>query len=475
MSNLRIRLCSLALAAALLVAACTGTPPAPSPVAPTAVPTVGTSASASPAAVEPTRPAPSPTVPPSPTPASQATATSQPAATASPAATKAAVAADLAFSSQRAAAHVQALAGKIGSRPAGSQSIAAARDYIADELAAIGYRVEKQPFTFSQMIDRGTELSVAQPAMKLDPAPLYNTASGEVTAAVVSAGLGRPQDFPADTRGKIALVERGVMIFQEKVDNAAAAGAAAVVIFNNRSGNFRGEVRQRPRIPVVSISQEEGQAIRDLLARGPVRLHLKVDVEAVEQAAHNVVATKPGPADRVVVIGAHYDSVEAGPGANDNGSGTATVIELARATAGRPYPFTLRFMLFDAEELGLLGSRAYVRGLSDADREAIVAMINLDMVGVGDALRFGGSDDLEQLALDLAKEEGVPAGRLGQALRGASDHASFSAVGVPAIFFYRIEDPNYHTADDKPEFVKPEHLAVAGNLVLKLLDRLARP
>jgi hypothetical protein len=80
-------------------------------------------------------------------------------------------------------------------------------------------------------------------------------------------------------------------------------------------------------------------------------------------------------------------------------------------------------------------------------------MINLDMVGVGEAWRFGGSDDLVQDALGAANDLGERALPLRGPLSQASDHASFINVGVPALFLYRTDDPNYHTANDRSEFV----------------------
>jgi len=173
------------------------------------------------------------------------------------------------------------------------------------------------------------------------------------------------------------------------------------------------------------------------------------------------------------VIGGHLDSVPAGPGANDNASGSATVLELARALAARDYPYTLRFVLFDAEELGLYGSQHYVSELTQAERRSIVAMINLDMVGVGQAWRFGGADPLVQEALGAAIDLGVQALPMRGQLNSSSDHASFMAVGIPSLFLYRTEDPNYHTANDRADFVDPAALEQAGIIALRVLDSLA--
>jgi aminopeptidase YwaD len=168
--------------------------------------------------------------------------------------------------------------------------------------------------------------------------------------------------------------------------------------------------------------------------------------------------------------------VPAGPGANDNGSGSAVVLELARELAQRSpleRPLAVRFVLFGAEELGLFGSRYYVQHLAEAERLAILGDINLDMVGVGDAWRFGGADDLVQRALGAATDLGVRALPFHGPLASSSDHSSFLEAGVPALFLYRTEDPNYHTVNDRAEFVDPDALMQAGTIALKVLDSLA--
>ena len=111
--------------------------------------------------------------------------------------------------------------------------------------------------------------------------------------------------------------------------------------------------------------------------------------------------------------------------------------------------------------------------LDPASRSAILAMFNLDMVGVGDRLSFGGDTGLAQRAGLLAQANGVAAGRLSGQKASASDHASFEAAGVPSLFLNRPDDPHYHTADDRAEYVKPELMAAAGQIVLELLDQLA--
>jgi Zn-dependent M28 family amino/carboxypeptidase len=307
---------------------------------------------------------------------------------------------------------------------------------------------------------------------------LVYSVAGDVEAPLVAAGLGTAEDVAAvDLRGKVALIKRGTLRFSEKVANAAGAGALGVVIYNDSGGRVQGSLVQQEAVPALTIGGDDGQRLLDLLAAGPLRARLTVDASIEQRPTSNVVAELPGNRgdNASIVIGGHLDSVPAGPGANDNSSGSAVVLELAHTLVQTPpsqRPITLRFVLFGGEELGLHGSRYYVDRLSDADRRAIVAMINLDMVGVGNEWRFGGTDDLVQRALGASTDLGAR----GLPMRGpqssASDHASFLGAGVPAVFFYRTDDPNYHTANDRAEFVDPDALGQAGTLVLRVLDEL---
>jgi Zn-dependent M28 family amino/carboxypeptidase len=390
------------------------------------------------------------------------------------------------FSGAAAKQQVDALAGQIGSRPAGSSSYDQAVQYAADQLRQWGYQPTLQSFGVQTYADRGARVGVTGPAasstLEVATDTLTYSAAGDLEAPLVAAGLGAADDFSGlDARGKLVLLKRGSLRFSDKVANAAAAGALGVLVYNDAPERVQGALLGPSSIPAVTISGQSGQALLELLSAGPVTLHLSVDGAVEQRQGTNVVAELPGgggPSSRTVVFGAHLDSVPAGPGANDNGSGSAVVLELAHTLAQRDVsqrPFTLRFILFGAEELGLYGSRAYVDRLPDAERQSVLAMINLDMVGVGDAWRFGGTDDLVQRALNATADLGLRALPLRGPLASASDHASFLDAGIPAVFIYRVEDPNYHTAGDRPELVDPDALGQAGTIALAVLGSLSSP
>lgn len=368
---------------------------------------------------------------------------------------------------------MQALGQSIGSRPAGSAKEREAADYIATQLQGYGYQVERQSFPFTRFNDGGSRLSVLQPITEeLHPNTLVQSRSGDVEGPLVLVGLGQAGDFPPAVGGAIALIERGTNTFKDKVANAAAAGAKGAIIYNNQPGGFRGNIGEATAIPAASISQEEGKHLADLIARGSVNVHLSVQTTLEQVNSQNVIGTRKGASPRSIVVGAHFDSVPAGPGANDNASGTATMLEIARIMALADHPLSLYFIAFGAEELGLYGSKHFVSSLEAEQLRQIVGMVNLDMVGVGDRLKVGGSKDLEQKSMAVAERMGVEVSSLGTESTGLSDHGSFVAAGVPAVLIHYIDDPRYHTAQDTVQYVRPENLAAAGKWALEIMREL---
>ena len=177
-------------------------------------------------------------------------------------------------------------------------------------------------------------------------------------------------------------MQRGTCTFAEKVVNAQAAGAAGAIVFNQgntpaREGLIVGTLVPSTApitIPVVGASFANGSA---LAAAGST-----AEINVEESTAQNVIAELPGKnPNNVVMAGAHLDSVPAGPGINDNGSGSAAILETALVLAKINPPNTIRFAWWGAEELGLVGSTAYVDELSQFEKDRIALYMNYDMVG----------------------------------------------------------------------------------------------
>ena len=178
-------------------------------------------------------------------------------------------------------------------------------------------------------------------------------------------------------------------------------------------------------------------------------------------------------ADRYLLVGAHYDTVVGSPGANDNASGVAVLLELARVLAARPARLPVVFVAFGAEEgrpgsRSLGGSRHYAQGLSPAAARNLAAMINLDMVGRGDALlstlRLNMKRGVHRRMLGLAERLGVPARE--HLTPQVSDSVPFASRGVETGWLWTGVEPSYHSPSDTLENITPETLDWAGRLTL---------
>lgn len=201
----------------------------------------------------------------------------------------------------------------------------------------------------------------------------------------------------------------------------------------------------------------------------------------------NVVATHPlAGGGRVLIAGAHYDSSalqEASPGANDNASGVAVLLEAARIMRHSRLPYELRLVFFGGEErtrenpqVNHVGSDHHVARMSEAERERVIAMISVDMVGAGPELiasRVGhGTDRARQWLLSAAERLGLdPRTETGTAW---SDHEAFERAAIPTVWLTRMGgDDHWHTAQDTACRIGPLALTQAGRLTIRFLLTVA--
>ena len=365
------------------------------------------------------------------------------------------------------------LTNEVSPRASGTEEEVVAAGYLRDEFAALGYEASIQSFEVRSISPFGRLLTVDEPQeMDIQAFPMWMTAAGVVTAEVVDVGKALADDIPSEgLEGKIALIERGDISFDEKVTAVFEAGAGGAVVYNNEPGPFVGALGEET-IPAVAVSQEDGATLKGLVEDGPVTATIRLEYT---EESRNVIADKPGTAGdgRVVVLGGHYDTVPNVPGANDNGSGIATLLTIAREIAGREYPFTVRFIAFGAEELGLHGSNYYVDQLSEEESDSTVAMLNFDALGSGPQTATLGTLSLQRFVEKYAKAQGIDI-RIRYTMDwGSSDHAAFHDAGIDHIFFLGEDFSRIHTPDDKLEFVQTELLGNAAFLGMALLHMLA--
>jgi Zn-dependent M28 family amino/carboxypeptidase len=341
-----------------------------------------------------------------------------------------------------------------GHRPSGTAGYDASVDYVADLMASAGYLVTVQPFQFLTFISLSP--SVLEQVAPPPAGPIVNnilaySGSGDVTASVTA--LPAPPadttpgceaaDFAGFPAGNIALISRGSCTFAVKATNAYNAGASGVVIYNSMAGPLNGTLGNdfTLDIPVTSVTQEVGQ---QLAATPGLVLRLKTDVLRGEVTSYNVLAeSRGGDPNRVIMVGAHLDSVDAGPGIQDNGSGSAAILETALQMARVNPRNKVRFAWWGAHESGLVGSNYYVESLSDDERARIALYLDFHMIGSpnyvrfiydGDGSEFGlaapdGSAAIEAYFQGFYAARGLESEPTEIAFR--SDYAAFFNYGIP--------------------------------------------
>ncbi|MBS2968424.1 M28 family peptidase [Metabacillus sp. KIGAM252] len=373
-------------------------------------------------------------------------------------------------------------------RVAGTESEWKAVQYVKKKFESYGYKTKIQPFTFEgYTAPTKIELTVGSESFK--PGSFTYTVGGKVSGELVLTGLGKKEELlNTDLTGKIALIKRGEISFAEKVLNAAEKGAAGVIIYNNSTGALSGTLgaASDKYIPAVALTKAEGEALAAKISGGePLKADLNVEGGKVEtRTSHNVIATKKPVVSKdknsdVIVIGAHHDSVEGAPGANDDASGTAMTLEMARIYQNVPTDTELRFVTFGAEEVGLLGSYHYVENLSDDEISRTIANFNLDMVGSKDAgdlvmLTLDGKSNLvTELAQNKSEKLNGEATPFGQG--GRSDHVPFAEAGIPAaLFIHNPTEPWYHNPQDTIDKISKDKLQDVAEIISTSVYERAR-
>jgi Iap family predicted aminopeptidase len=357
-----------------------------------------------------------------------------------------------------------------GNRAAGTPGSEASAEYVAERLREDGWRVELDPVTFPYFDER------SPPRLEdLEEGGQFRTlsysGSGRVEAQARRFGLGCDRsDYRALEEGQVAVVARGECFFRDKARNAQAAGAAALLIVDGDSDEPPSATLGAPgiRIPVLAVGATAGRSLGGTV-------ELEVDAVSERRRTANVIAETASGRGRVVMAGGHLDSVPAGPGINDNGSGAAALLEVADALGGRAPGARVRLAFWGAEELGLIGSRRWVSRLEREEREEIAAYVNLDMVGSPNPAQGVYSDadpEIERLLRRL-----VGPGAVEENAGGRSDHAPFQRAGIPVGGLFtgagEPHDPCYHRACDDIDNVDMPILVRMARAAGEALERMS--
>ncbi len=344
-----------------------------------------------------------------------------------------------------------------GTRAVGTPGYEASVDYVVQTLRNSGFDVQTPEFSARVFHAEkpvvtvgGTTVEAHALEFSLGTPP--DGISGPLVVIPASGASGcKPADYERlPVGGAVVLVDRGTCPFAQKEDAAAQRGAVAMIVSDNvdeqRMGGTLGAGTD-VKIPVVSVTKSTGMQLR--AQPGPTTIKLAAGSQNFK--ARNVIAqTKTGSATDVVVAGAHLDSVAAGPGINDNGSGVAAVLETAVQLGNSPPVHNaVRFGFWGAEELGLIGSRNYVEALDIKGLKSIALYLNFDMLASPNPGYFTYDGD-QSLPADSRGQPVVPEGSAGiertlvayldnagkvaqdTAFDGRSDYDAFTLAGIPA-------------------------------------------
>jgi len=358
-----------------------------------------------------------------------------------------------------------------GSRASGLPGYEASVNYVTRELERSGYEVTKQAFTFPFFQELSPTVLTVD-GETVETSIFTYSGSGDVTGPIIptndiqippgaepgssTSGCEESDFDPAPTEDAIALVQRGTCDFVVKVDNAVARGYDAVIVMNEgqpgRTDLIAGTLGEPREVPVTGVTYEDGAAIANAdNPTGSVSTEVEADPDRV---TYNVIADLPAKSlrkiknpDQTVVVGAHLDSVPEGPGINDNGTGSAGILEIAKQLTAKKLDRKLqrpvRFAFWGAEELGLLGAEHYVGTLEPDELSEIYANLNFDMIGSPNYARFvydgdgsdgdpgpAGSGEIERIFTDYFDSKGLASEPT--AFDGRSDYGPFIEAGIPA-------------------------------------------
>ncbi|KAF9766668.1 hypothetical protein IL306_000885 [Fusarium sp. DS 682] len=278
-----------------------------------------------------------------------------------------------------------------------------------------------------------------------------------------------------DVKGKIALIKRGKCQFVNKLKFAKDNGASAAIIFNNNpdqtagSGSLGAENFGKL-VPVGVITYDQGTSwVERIIAGEKLNVNLAIDVLTEKRETWQVIAdTRVGDSNNVVMLGAHLDSIQEGPGINDNGSGVAALLNIAESVKKyKNFKNKFRFAFWGAEESGMIGSTYYVSKLSKEEANKIRFYYNYDMIASpkpyyivyadSDAHKTGAKYLFEYLT-----DQGYPAEYT--TFGASSDYVGFLELGVPSSGIFTgagsPQDACYHTACDDIKNINKEAFLV---------------
>ncbi|KAI1100238.1 Zn-dependent exopeptidase [Jackrogersella minutella] len=335
-------------------------------------------------------------------------------------------------------------------RVIGSEGHSATLEYIYSALQDLGgyYTLSKQPFPavmgkiYESRLVIGHEVPESASPMSLTP-PTANKEPVYGHLALVANQGCDTSDYPAKVAGSIAFILRGTCSFGAKSELAGRAGAVAAVVYNHDSGDLSGTLESPTpeHVATFGLSGKDADPIVQRLKEGEVVDSIAyIDSEVKQIKTTNIIAqTIGGDPDNCVMLGGHSDSVSEGPGINDDGSGSLTLLEVATQLTNFSVNNCVRFAWWAGEEEGLLGSDYYVEVLPQEENLKIRLFMDYDMMGspnfayqvynATNAINPVGSEQLRDLYIDWYAKQGLNYTFI--PFDGRSDYDAFIRDGIP--------------------------------------------
>jgi Iap family predicted aminopeptidase len=360
--------------------------------------------------------------------------------------------------------------------------------------------IHLEPFEYLGWTRGEASLEIISPIQKTIPCiTLPHSPPVDMEGTIIDMGVGAPEDFDSragDIKGKIVMTNSEInpkkskrwIHRKEKMARSTLAGATGFIFVNHYPGygpatGGVGHKGQAALIPGISISHEDGTFIQRLTQRhGSVKVRLVTTDVLKPLTSWNIVGDLPGSEfpGEIVMLGSHYDGHDISQGAVDPASGVVAVMEAARILSkyAAPLPRTLRFVLWGVEEIGLLGSKAYVEQHA-AELENIRFYLNMDAAG-GDGPKDINLHKWPELqdTFESYQKEMILDFAIGQTFHTASDHFPFLLAGVvtggiEAVRTAMTGRGYGHTHYDTVDKVKAVKLREAATLAARIALRVA--
>ncbi len=378
---------------------------------------------------------------------------------------------------------IEKLSAKDDARITGFDGEKDAASYISKEFKDMGLSVDEQEFPVTAFKCNNAEIKINSPESKIVGSKALTfskeTPKDGLSSEVVNGYMGTQTDLEkAKVKDKLVIIQRGGDTFKNKTERAAAMGAVGVMFFDpNSEEPISATLVEPTKIPAVSISKADAEYISSTIITSEkgLKATIKVDSQCIDSKSKNIIATlKSKKKDaKTLIVGAHYDGVDT-PAANDNASGISTIMESARILSKKNLDCNIKFIAFGAEEIGLEGSNYYVQSLNSDDLQNTIAMINADMVGIGDNLCVYTMDSSkDSLTADLAvscMNNFQYDNRRDESNR--SDHVAFEAAGIPVAYFEYGPFVDYHTDKDTADKINKENLSNTCNVITSLCNEI---